>query len=268
MEPKQPSGSFSASAMRGLTYAQHLPTPFITTFMLIHLAAPALASVGGTDTASQVMLLGREYYHGIPQEALLVYAPITLHVASSLAKRTIKIVRWVTKAKDATEMTASQPESSRSITATDVLQWTGYPLLFLLSPHISTHRLNPSTPSPAISSISPSELDFSFVHFGLQNWPIRSWAMYSILVGAGLFHVTYGVLIVWRQTMLRLLKKSGIVRSDSRVGLSWRAAPKAALVGISIILLGLFRISREDVFISRLTKTRMVASYRLSPLYR
>lgn len=56
MEPKQISGSFSAAVMRGLTYAQHLPTPFITTFMLIHLAAPALASVGGTDTASQVMV--------------------------------------------------------------------------------------------------------------------------------------------------------------------------------------------------------------------
>lgn len=212
-------------------------------------------------------LLGREYYHGVPQEVLLVYTPITLHVASSLVKRTIKIINWATKTRNTIEEETSQSESSRSITAMDVLQWTGYPLLFLLSPHIATHRLQPSAPSPPISSISPSELDFSFVYFGLQNWPIRSWAMYSVLVGAGLFHVAYGIPVVWRQTALRLLKKAGIVRSNSRVGLSWQAAPKTAVIGISIILLGLFRISREDVFISRLAKMRMLASYRLSPVY-
>jgi hypothetical protein len=35
---------------------QHLPTPFISTFVLIHLAAPALANVGGSQVASQVMV--------------------------------------------------------------------------------------------------------------------------------------------------------------------------------------------------------------------
>ncbi|QRW00341.1 hypothetical protein RhiJN_28359 [Ceratobasidium sp. AG-Ba] len=250
--------------MNSLTYAQHLPTPFITTFMLIHLTAPAVASIGGVSAASQ--LLGREYYHGVPQEALLVYAPITLHVCASLAKRLVKIGRLVQKA-GTSDVAQLPPKQNRSVISSNALQLTGYPLVFLLSPHIATHRLLPSTPSPPISSISPSELDFSFVNFGLKNWPARSWIMYSVLVGAGIMHVTYGAPIVWR-TILRLLKKAGLVNSESKKSLSWRMFPKASLLGIGVVLLGMLRIAREDVFLTRLATTRMVASYRLSPFYR
>ncbi|KAG9095117.1 hypothetical protein FS749_011048 [Ceratobasidium sp. UAMH 11750] len=258
---KTPPGS-SLSIMAGLTYAQHLPTPFITTFILIHLTAPAVASIGGMNAASQVMLLGREYYHGVPQEDLLVFTPITLHVAASLAKRLAKMVGALrrTRVGDIKEKSA---KDYRIISPANALQLTGYPLLLLLSPHITTHRVHPSTPSPPISSISPSEFDFSFVNFGLKNWPVRSWIMYSVLVGAGVMHVTYGAPIVWR-TILRLLKKVGIVRSGS----TWKTSPKASLVGIGIILLGVFRISQEDVFLTRLASTRMMASYQLSDLYK
>ncbi|KAG9104166.1 hypothetical protein FRC06_004803 [Ceratobasidium sp. 370] len=225
-----------------------------------------MASLGGMNAASQVMLLGREYYHGVPQEQLLVFAPITLHVAASLAKRLAKVVRTIQRARvgDIKEKSA---KDTRIISSANALQMTGYPLLLLLSPHIATHRILPSTPSPPVSSISPSELDFSFVNFGLKNWPVRSWIMYSVLVGAGVMHVTYGAPIVWR-TILRLLKKAGIVRSDSRFGLSWRSSPKVSLVAIGVILLGVFRISQEDVFLTRLASTRMMASYQLSELYK
>ncbi|KAG8746679.1 hypothetical protein FRC10_003983 [Ceratobasidium sp. 414] len=208
MERKKPPPRSFFSAMSGLTYAQHLPTPFITTFMLIHLTAPAMASAGGMNAATQVMLLGREYYHGVPQEDLLVFAPITLHVAAALAKRLVKIANTIrrTRVGDVKEKSA---KDVRIISSANALQLTGYPLLFLLSPHIATHRILPSTPAPPISSISPSELDFSFVNFGLKNWPVRSWVMYSILVGAGIMHVTYGAPMVWR-TILRLLKKTGV----------------------------------------------------------
>ena len=35
---------------------QHLPAPFISTFILIHLSAPVLANAGGSQVASQVMV--------------------------------------------------------------------------------------------------------------------------------------------------------------------------------------------------------------------
>ncbi|CAE6525076.1 unnamed protein product [Rhizoctonia solani] len=269
METRGTAQPIYPSVLSGLTYAQHIPTPFITTFMLIHLSAPALASIGGTDAANQVMLLGREYYHGIPQENLLVFLPITLHVGASLIKRTVKLGRKVIdrlKAKSTRQESATG--SSGPLATSDVLIWTGYPLFLVLSPHIATHRLIPSSPAPPISSISPSELDYTFIHFGLKNWPVRSWIMYAVLVGAGLTHAIYGMPVVWRQTLLKLFKKARIVHSESRLGTSWRISPKAGLLGMGIIFLGVLRISRDDLFISRLMETRMVSAYRMSALYK
>ncbi|KAH7340416.1 hypothetical protein B0J17DRAFT_318298 [Rhizoctonia solani] len=271
MEAKSTARPVYNSVLRGLTYVQHTPTPFIATFMLIHLSAPALASVGSTDAANQVMLLGREYYHGAPQEDLLVFLPITIHVGASLIKRMIKLGSQAIarlQARDSLGIKESITDSANRLTTSDVLVWTGYPLFLLLSPHVATHRLIPSISAPPISSISPSELDYTFVHFGLKNWPIRSWAMYAVLVGTGVAHAIYGIPVVWRQTMLNLLRKVHAVHSESRFGSSWRISPKVGLLGISVILLGLWRISREDLFISRLMETRMTSSYRMSGLYR
>lgn len=39
-----------------LTKIAHGSTPFITTFLLIHLSAPALANLGGSSLASQTMV--------------------------------------------------------------------------------------------------------------------------------------------------------------------------------------------------------------------
>ncbi|CAE6492504.1 unnamed protein product [Rhizoctonia solani] len=270
MENKSNTGPVYASALRGLTYVQHTPTPFITTFILIHLSAPALASIGGTDAANKVMLLGREYYHGAPQENLLVFLPITIHVGASLVKRTVKLGHRVlvsSRSGGGVDKQDSATDNS-TLTASDVLVWTGYPLLLVLLPHIATHRLFPSIPTPPISSISPSELDYTFVHFGLKNWPIRSWIMYATLVGSGITHVIYGIPVVWRQTMLKFLKKVRVIHSESRLETSWRISSKAGLLGISIVLLGILRISRDDLFISRLAVTRMTSAYRMSALYR
>ncbi|CEL52270.1 hypothetical protein RSOLAG1IB_00810 [Rhizoctonia solani AG-1 IB] len=269
MEPKVAAQPIYPSVLRGLTYAQHLPTPFIATFMFIHLSAPALASVGGTDAANQVMLLGREYYHGVPQENLLVFLPITVHVGASLVKRVIKFGRQlIFKLKAKGGQNEPVNSDSNSLSTSDVLMWTGYPLLLVLSSHIATHRLIPSSPTPPISSISPSELDYTFVHFGLKNWPLRSWAMYAMLVGAGITHIIYGMPLVWHQTTLKLLKKVRLLRSESRIGTSWRISPKVGLLGIGIVMLGVLRISRDDLFISRLAETRMASAYRMSVLYR
>jgi hypothetical protein len=41
-----------------LTFIAHGTTPFIATFMLIHLTAPATATLGGSSLASQLMVRG------------------------------------------------------------------------------------------------------------------------------------------------------------------------------------------------------------------
>ncbi|CAE6432804.1 unnamed protein product [Rhizoctonia solani] len=270
MEPKDTARPIYPSVLRGLTYAQHLPTPFITTFMFIHLSAPALASIGGTDAANQVMLLGREYYHGVPQENLLVFLPITIHVGASLIKRIVKFGHHLMINLKVKGGRIQEPATrgTNSLRTSDILMWTGYPLFLALTPHIATHRLIPSSPTPPISSISPSELDYTFVHFGLKNWPVRSWVMYALLVGAGITHAIYGMPVVWRQTTLKLLKKARVLHSESRIGTRWSISPKAGLLGIGIVLLGVLRISRDNLFISRFAETRMASAYRMSALYR
>lgn len=43
-------------ALNILTNVAHGSAPFITTFLLIHLSAPALANIGGSSLSSQVMV--------------------------------------------------------------------------------------------------------------------------------------------------------------------------------------------------------------------
>ena len=44
------------TAIGHLTTVIHASSPFLTTFLLIHLSAPVLANVGGSSLASQVMV--------------------------------------------------------------------------------------------------------------------------------------------------------------------------------------------------------------------
>jgi hypothetical protein len=76
--PDVPPYDDSAPVLRFLTKAIHVSSPFITTFLLIHLSAPVMG-LGGSTLASQTMVcyvylykwrmpdvgpqaLGREYY--------------------------------------------------------------------------------------------------------------------------------------------------------------------------------------------------------------
>ena len=59
--PEDPSSTrtpapWRRTAQSVLTRLSHGTTPFITTFVLIHLTAPALAALGGTSLSSQVMV--------------------------------------------------------------------------------------------------------------------------------------------------------------------------------------------------------------------
>lgn len=45
-----------AWALPILTKTAHISAPFITTFLLIHLSAPAVASIGGSSLASSTMV--------------------------------------------------------------------------------------------------------------------------------------------------------------------------------------------------------------------
>ncbi|KAH7920666.1 hypothetical protein BV22DRAFT_1020802 [Leucogyrophana mollusca] len=231
-----PSGISKAAPF--LTKLAHGSAPFITTFLLIHLSAPVLANVGGSNLSSQVMLLGREYYQTGFGERYLLLTPLAVHVASSISKRLV--------------LPRNRPRKLSS-----VLSLTAYSALFIFLPiHFVTHRVNPTDPSAPIFAVGPAELDYEFVKVGLTKFPWRSWALYAGLVGCVALHAAEG-LNVMRNTWFR----------------SW-AGPSAktrrVLAGLAVlpVLSGLFAISREPLITFSSLAGRFEAAFTRSWVYR
>ncbi|KAF8485637.1 hypothetical protein JB92DRAFT_1538171 [Gautieria morchelliformis] len=231
--PAKPSSGGPLSA--ALTTLSHLPTPFISTFLLIHLSAPALANLGGSSLSSQVMLLGREYYQGSFSEPWLLFAPLGIHVTAGVTKRLL----------------SSNPLPRRP----SLLTATAYPLLLLLPIHILTHRVIPSDTSPPISALSPSELNFEFVKAGLAGWPVRSSVLYAGLVLCGVVHTFEG----WDVILRMWGGGKGLGRKTRRI---------LAGVGIGTVLSGLFYSAKESLLVLQSTLAQINASYLASAIYR
>ncbi|ESK92184.1 hypothetical protein Moror_4716 [Moniliophthora roreri MCA 2997] len=215
MNDPRPYSTHIRTARNVLTTISHCSSPFISTFLLIHLSAPALANLGGADLGSSVMILGREYYQTPFGEAFLVLGPMALHSFSGIAKR-----------KGAEQKSRRWPS---------LLASTAYPLIPLFTLHFMTHRGIPSSPSSPLHS---SELDFEFVKFHLQTYPKLSWFLYGSLLALTLIHGVEGVVVVWNRyypgLRLRQLGKA-----------KW-ARIAAVLTGIGgTVISGLWFISRE-----------------------
>ncbi|KAI0258613.1 hypothetical protein BC834DRAFT_910723, partial [Gloeopeniophorella convolvens] len=140
-------------ASSALATLAHGSAPSITTFLLIHLSAPAVANLGGACLSSQTMTASRDH--------CLVFAPLLIHSTSALLKRLFS------------------PRSPRPLSSS--LSATGYAVAFFFLPaHFITHRLAPADPAPPISSLGPSEFDYEYVN-ALVERPGRSAMLYSIL---------------------------------------------------------------------------------------
>ncbi|KAF8839861.1 hypothetical protein BDN67DRAFT_969385 [Paxillus ammoniavirescens] len=220
MKPDDSTGNHDKPRTRStsiLTKFAHGSAPFLSTFLLIHLSAPALATIGGSSLSSNVMLLGREYYQTVFGERYLLLTPLAIHVASSMSKRLI----------------APSSKPPRKLTST--LSITAYSALLVFLPiHFITHRLAPADASPPIFAVGPSELDYEFVKTGLARFPWRSWALYTGLVASVLVHAVEGINII---------------------GATWLGAPRISsrarklVAGAAAfpVLLGVWTLSREPL---------------------
>jgi len=200
-------------------------------------------------------LLGREYYQGRYTEPLLVFAPLGVHVASSLARRILLSIK---------PSRSTTPLQSKSILANvwkrlksmRLVTLSAYPALAFFAIHLEIHRLRPSLPVPPISALSPSELDYEFVKYGLHTYPLWAWVTYGGLVFAVLYHASEGAAIVLRAWASKT-KTKGESGSVSSWGLSMMRRRRAvAVAGISI-LTGLLVLWIEPLEAG----TRMVTRY-------
>lgn len=166
----------------------------------------------------------------------MVYGSISLHVAASLLRRLH--LRRSTPFRPSTHHLA------------------GYILIPFLTLHILTHRLIPSSPSPPINALSPSELGYSFVSYGLRTWPFVSWTTYAALILTGTYHALLGTpkALSWFRTTLP---------GASRRRATFLRGSFIALV--SALGIGLARLHAEDPGFSRGMQRRVDAVYRAVP---
>lgn len=197
-------------------------------------------------------LIAREYY--FPLEPLVIYAPIGIHLASSLSKRLYL-----------TYYTRRPPPRTLHISS-------GYLLIPFVLPHILTHRIIPSFNTSAIRALSPSELNYDFVGWNLGSW--GAWATYLALAGVGALHWGIGSMKVvsW---MRRGRRREPVVLNADREQEKTRAAiPKRRRIGLrglmlglmGLITIGLVRISRDSRgSVSSMMASRYQAVYQQLP---
>ena len=173
------------------------------------------------DRWFSLKLLGREYYQGSPNETLLVFGPLALHLSASLLKRFLS------------PSPLTPPKS--------LLSKAGLASVLLLPVHILIHRFYPSDPSPPISSLGPGQLDYSFVQYALQNWPIRSTILYMTLTSATIMHAIEGSSLLWKRyfTNPRSHSEESVQRGRNRRFIG--------IAGILATLSGLFTLWMEPI---------------------
>jgi len=248
-----------------LTKLQHAPTPFMTVFLLVHLSAPVIANIGGSEAASQVMLLGREYYQG-RGEPWLVYGPLALHVVAGILKRGILSLPVPISSRSGNTGTANdngdngldQKPKKRPFpfSRPTVLTATAYISLLLIPVHINLNRLLPSSPSPPVNSLGPGELDYEFVKAGFMSWKwgTRSWILYGTLVTCVAIHACEGFSVI-----RRIWGGNVITRRSRRL---------VAGFGALIVLSGLARVATEPLTAFSGQVDRYMSVYTMSPWYR
>ena len=252
-----PSGRPKNTSTSILVKLAHASAPFLSTFLLVHLSAPLLANLGGSNLSSSVMvsarilldtivntgtnlqLFGREYYQTPFGEKYLLLTPFVVHVASGIARR------------------LAAPASKQPVRKlTSPLSLSAYTALAIFVPiHIFTHRLAPADASAPIFAVGPAELDYEFVKTGLHLFPWHSWVLYTGLVVSVLVHAVEGVNVL-RTTWL------GAARLSSR-------ARKLIAGAVAVpVMIGLWTLSREPLMALSSTVERYSSCFTRLWVYR
>jgi hypothetical protein len=164
-----------------------------------------------------------------------VWAPMVLHVTASVAKRLLL-------------------GAPQHITYVMVSGWS---LLLLVPTHVLTHRIHASDPTPPISALSPGDLNFEFVKYGLARWPVISWTIYTGLVGAAAVHAVDGWTLLLRMWC------------NARITRQWGWGRLTIVAGaVTGALTGLLVIASEPRLVSRSLAARFLAVYQRSVIYR
>lgn len=200
---------------------------------------------------AHAQILGRVYYQNTLTEPVVVYGAVGVHLAASFVKRFIveytiwsRKQRGARKAKevegyvipdaDVEEMYAHHPApASRWAYIVQNLPsahaFSGALLLPAVAIHAWLNRIAPSSADAPIHELSPSELDYSYVTYGLSSgsgapvaWRRITWALYGVLLAAGAVHVVGGADRIAKR--MRVRKAADAARRRQRTAAAAAAA--------------------------------------------
>lgn len=176
--------------------------------------------------------------------------PIVLHALSGIAKRLLT--------STASNEKKNQSPSLRNRSFKSLLSLTAYSTALIFLPiHFLIHRDYPTIAMEPIHSVGPASLDYEFVKYGLQSWPVRSWVLYVGLVGSVVLHVADGSALLWNTWV------------GGGGGLSRKMRRCILTCGVVVpVLLGLRAMVKEPRMILKFLEDRYHAVFTQSMVYR
>lgn len=159
----------------GLTTLQNASAYAFSSFAVVHASQIAVSAVGGPDAGNRWLLLGRPFYQDEHTEGIIVTGAVTVHVLSGIAKAGIR--RYCKKNRNV-DIQTRLPLHHRL---------AGYILLPAVLLHYDLVRK-----LPARYFGDSALLDFGHIAWGLQNWPVFTYTLHGILIGAASWHIVHG----------------------------------------------------------------------------
>lgn len=243
-----PTG-YRRAALSGLARLQSVSAAVLAAFGVVHLSAPLMGLLqfgrgdvnDRVDAVSRWMLLGRVAYQSGVGEVVL-WSALGTHLVAGLVKRLVSRFTVASSVDSGEEEVVETEVAMKRRVPLTWAQKSGWLLTPFVLHHALLNRVLPSSPTPPISSLSPSELDYSFVSHTLShpNTGVRfvMGAAYTLLIGAFAVHVAYAVPALLRSLPRKPSSAEGKVtmrrkkRSKGRVAASLGLVLLASLVSI------------------------------------
>ncbi|CAG8765259.1 16523_t:CDS:1, partial [Acaulospora morrowiae] len=252
-----------------------------TTFLVTHLSATALATVGGIELTNKTIVLGRVYYQNKFLEPVVVFGSLWGHVLAGIAKGIIRMY-WKRKARDYRKLTGDVHEKVEKI-ITDETNDEGKVVRQKITTRITTTTTE-SHISRAIGLILPYHREAGYIliplvlthafisralprrHFGdsslinatyitlaLKKWPRSTYLALTALVTLGVFHAVSGAPAVFRILKSVLFKNgekppvvSEAARKRQRIIRNGVIVSTVGLLTAGILVLG-GKIGRDNI---------------------
>ncbi|KAG0075718.1 hypothetical protein BGZ90_009569 [Linnemannia elongata] len=275
----------SVGLYQGIGRVQAFSAMAFSTFAVIHLVPPMLASVGGVEVANKALLWGRVYYQTYGLEQVLVSGSLLVHLGAGLCKAVIRMV-WKVKSYYSGSSTSTTPRaiekgdaptvnkesftttnasgSTTTITTktTTIIKTTGgsgsgsasAPGLFpyhrlagwILTPLVIAH-MNSMRLAPLEVLGDSSMVDYSFVTY-LHR--IGRSGPYILLVGLLAYHMFGGGPVAFNMVLpkgsARRVKVQDLVRSKKM-----RGVVAAVVVGVVVVGTGRIMFAEGPIPLSR-----------------